>query len=70
MWSVLADDNKTVDYMLSPDTPIELVEETSKTKTVILMTVENSPAWLEGTYENGKFYPPKGEDYVKWQLTQ
>ena len=56
--------------MLHPDTPIELVEETSKTKTVILMTLENSPAWLLGTYENGKFYPPKDKDYVKWQITQ
>ena len=70
MWSVLEDDNKTVDYMLSPDTPFELVEETSKTKTVILMTAENSPAWIKGTYENGKFYPPKDKDYIKWQPTQ
>lgn len=70
MWSVLAEDNKTVDFMLIPTTPIDMIEEISKTKTVILMTAENSPAWLNGTYENGKFYPPKEEEYIKWQHLQ
>ena len=26
----------------------------------VLMTYENSPAWIGGTYENGKFYELKG----------
>lgn len=59
MWAQLAEDNKTVDAVLSPETPVEIIEEISKSKTLILMTVFNSPGYVGGTYENGKFYPPK-----------
>lgn len=27
----------------------------------VLMTYDNSPAWVNGRYENGKFYKPEGE---------
>ena len=29
-------------------------------RTLIKMTLENSPAYIGGTYENGKFIPPQG----------
>jgi len=57
MWAVLDnEDNKTIISVLLPDTPIDKVEEVSKTHTLILVTPETGTGYIPGYYENGKFY--------------
>jgi hypothetical protein len=34
-------------------------EKTEEDAEFVLMTFENSPAWIDGEYKNGKFYQPK-----------
>ena len=58
MYALLGKDNKTVIGYYTPDIPEEEVIKDSKGWTVIKMTVENSPAGIHWTYENGKFTPP------------
>jgi hypothetical protein len=60
MWALLDYDNKTVAYAITPDAPLNELEIFANGRTLIPMTPENSPAWVNGTYEDGKFYPPKG----------
>jgi len=60
MWVLLDKDNKTVIGWYPPDTPIKnLIIDESNGHTIVPVTLENSPAYVQGTYENGKFYPPK-----------
>jgi hypothetical protein len=58
MWALLDTDNKTVLGCYTPDIPYEKVLEDANGRTLIEMTLENSPAYINGTYENEKFYPP------------
>jgi hypothetical protein len=60
MWAVLDYDNKTVIGIVPPDKTIEDFKEEINGRTTVKMTLENSPAFLLGTYENEKFYQ-KGE---------
>jgi pentose-5-phosphate-3-epimerase len=59
MWSILSkEDNETVIGVLAPNTPLEEVENVIKKGfTLILMTIENSPGYINGKYIDGKFYP-------------
>lgn len=60
MWALLDYDNETVFACIPPDVNIES-EEVKKDingRTVIAMTLENSPAYIKGKYIDGKFYPP------------
>ena len=59
MWAVLDYDNKTVIGLVPPDKSLEDYFDEINGRITIEMTVENSPGYLNGTYENGKFYPPK-----------
>ena len=59
MWAVLDYNNKTVIGLYPPDMPEDARLKDAKGRTQILMTLENSPAYVKGTYVNGKFYPPK-----------
>ena len=59
MYAVLDYNNKTVIGCYPPDIIFEKMIEDSNGRTLIFMTIENSPAWINGTYINGKFYPPK-----------
>ena len=59
MWAVLDYDNKTVIGLVPPDKSLEDYINEIDGRTTIKMTIENSPGYLNGTYENGKFYPPK-----------
>jgi hypothetical protein len=59
MWAMLDYDNKTVKGVIHPNAPLEEMSEFIDGRTLILMTLENSPAWVSGTYEDGKFYSPK-----------
>lgn len=55
MWTLLDYDNKTVVGWFPPETPIDVVEEQANGRMTILMTVDNSPAWLGAIYKDGKF---------------
>lgn len=59
MWAVLGDDNKTVIGCITPDYTVEDALKMANGKKIIQMTLDNTPAYVNGTYENGKFYPPK-----------
>ena len=56
MWAVLDYDNKTVIGMYPPDCPENVRLEDAKGRTQVLMTLENSPAYVGGLYIDGKFY--------------
>jgi hypothetical protein len=61
MWAVLDYDNKTVIGLYPPDMSEKIRNEDAQGRTQILMTLENSPAYVNGTYVNGKFYLPVEE---------
>ena len=58
MYAVLDYDNKTVVGIIPPDKKLEEFKEEINGRTIIQMTLENSPAYFKGTYKDGKFYPP------------
>jgi hypothetical protein len=59
MYALLDSDNKTVIAYFPPDISEDKVLKEANGRMLIKMTLENSPAYLPGTYENEKFYPPK-----------
>lgn len=62
MWAILDYDNTTVIGCMPPDVDIESseVKKEINNKTLIRMTADNSPAYVNGKYIDGKFYPPEG----------
>lgn len=68
MWAQIGRDGKTVIGSFPPDVPEEIVYSESEAAgyTVVKMTLENSPAWVYGTYVDGKFYPPEGTELPKY----
>ena len=54
-------DNETVIAVFPPTIDFNKMIMEAKGRTLIEMTVENSPAYLNGKYINGKFYPPLEE---------
>jgi hypothetical protein len=61
MWAVLDYDGKTVIGLYAPDVPEDVRNKDAEGRTQILMTLENSPAYINGTYVDGKFYLPVQE---------
>lgn len=59
MWAVLGTDNKTVVGIIPPNVLEEDALQQSSSSIIIRITLENSPAYLWGTYKDGKFYPKK-----------
>lgn len=61
MWAMLDYDAKTVVCCFTPDVDMTLdkVKQEIDSRTIIEMTFQNSPAYIGGTYQDGKFYPPK-----------
>jgi hypothetical protein len=59
MWAVLDYDNETVIGLYPPDCPEDVRNTDAQGRTQILMTLENSPAYVPGIYVNGKFYQGK-----------
>jgi hypothetical protein len=59
MYALLDFDNKTVIACFTPDIPYDKVLEEANNRILVKMTPENSPAYIKGTYVDGKFYPPK-----------
>ena len=59
MWAVL-DENSKVTLVIFPDCPQEKFNEIKKENNdrIVKMTIENSPAWVNGYYKNNVFYPP------------
>ena len=62
MYAILGKDETTVVGYFTPDISYDEVIKQAKGLTVIQMTPENSPAYVNGTYKDGKFYPPKGNE--------
>ena len=61
MYAVLHTDNKTVVDVIPPDKTLEEIIKWANNRPLIKMTPENTPAYIGGIYEDGKFYPPKYE---------
>jgi hypothetical protein len=61
MWALLDYDNETVIGCFPPDIDIEsiAVKKEIDGRKIVQMTIENSPAYVNGKYLDGKFYPPK-----------
>ena len=59
MYALLDTDNLTVIACFTPDVEHKKIIEEANGRTLIKMTLENSPAYLNGTYVDEKFYPPK-----------
>ena len=58
MWAVLNQDNIVIDGV-PPNRTYEEALEHADGRTLIKMTLENSPAYLKGKYIDGKFFPPE-----------
>jgi hypothetical protein len=58
MWALLNENNKVIG-VFPPDTHKDKMLEEANGRTLIEMTIDNSPGYIGGIYENGKFYPPK-----------
>jgi hypothetical protein len=54
-------DNETVIAVFPPTIDFNKMIMEADGRTLIEMNVENSPAYLNGKYINGKFYPPLEE---------
>ena len=61
MYALLDYDKKTVIGCFPPDVSFEEILVEAKGRILIEMTIGNSPAYIKGTYIDGKFYPPKGD---------
>lgn len=61
MWAMLDEDDETVLCAFPPDVDIDQMLLQANGRTLIKMTPENSPGYLNGKYKDGKFYP-KGEN--------
>jgi hypothetical protein len=59
MYALLGIDNKTVINIYPPDVSKEIIDQERGDLQVIKITIENSPCYLHGWYEDGIFYPPK-----------
>jgi hypothetical protein len=59
MYAMLDTDNQTVIACFPPDVAQDKIIEEANGRTLIEMTFENSPAYIQGKYIDGKFYPPK-----------
>jgi hypothetical protein len=62
MYALLDTDNTTVIACFPPDIAYDKIIEEADGRMLIKMTIQNSPAYLKGTYKNGKFYPPKEDN--------
>ena len=60
MYALLDTDNTTVIACIPPDISDDDAIKEANGRILIKMTLENSPAGINWTYKNGKFYPPKG----------
>lgn len=58
MWA-LVDNNNIVLTVYPPDFDVEQMKKEATGRRLIPVTIENSPGWVNGTYVDGKFYPPK-----------
>jgi hypothetical protein len=57
MWALI-DYNDTVLNVYPPDYDQKQMTKEADGRRLILMTIENSPGWIHGTYKDNKFYPP------------
>ena len=58
MWALLDTDDKTVIACIPPDVSYEDAKKEANGRTLIEMTINNSPAYINGIYKDGIFYLP------------
>lgn len=58
MWALIAEDGVTVEAVVTPDVPANVLQELMASRTLIEMTVANSPAWVHGSWDGTRFHPP------------
>jgi hypothetical protein len=59
MWAMLDRDNETVIACFPPTIAMNDILKEADGRQVIQMTLENSPAHINGKYKNGVFYSPE-----------
>ena len=59
MFAMLDSDNKTVIAVFPPNISYDDMLKEANGRTLIEMTIKNSPGYIGGIYENEKFYPSK-----------
>lgn len=59
MYALLGKDKKTVIGIYPPDVSMETINQERGDLEIVKITIENSPCYLHGWYENGVFYAPK-----------
>lgn len=59
MHAMLDYNSNTVIAVFPPDIPEDKMLEEANGRTLIKVTPENSPGYIQGEYIDGKFYPPK-----------
>ena len=59
MWAVIdKEDKETVIMALPPTASVNELEKVTQDGYILVqMTLDNSPAYMNGKYKNGKFYP-------------
>lgn len=62
MYAMLDYNSNVVIGVFPPDVPYEKAIEEANGRTLIKVTLENSPGYVSGTYneKENKFYPPEG----------
>lgn len=61
MWALLDRDNETVVACYPPTLEHNKMLAMADGRQLVLMTAENSPAYIGGKYLDGKFYPKMEE---------
>ena len=56
MWAMLDRDNETVISCIPPTVNFNKAVLIANGRTLIPLTIENSPAFMGGKYKDGKFY--------------
>jgi len=59
MYAMLDYNSNKVIAVFPPDVPQDKMLKEADGRTLIEMTIDNSPGYIGGIYENGKFYLPK-----------
>ena len=62
MWAILDKDDKTVVDGIPPTYTEEQALDIARGRKLIKLTLENSPAYLQGEWDGVKFHPP-----LEWQ---
>lgn len=59
MWALVDIETDKVLTVYPPDFDKDKMNKEAEGRLLVEVTLKNSPGWVNGTYKNGKFYPPK-----------